>query len=514
MQSTSRLQATMKNAIVGVVGQFFTFTLQFASRTIFINLLGSIYLGLNGLFTNILSVLSLAELGVGYAITFSLYKPIADKNINKIQALMNLYKKIYRIIGLTVLVLGLALTPFLDNLIMDKPSIPNLWFIYLLFLANSVSTYFFAYKRSIIIADQKNYIITINNNIFALLINISQILILLVSSNFIFYLLVQIILSIISNIIISIKADRLYPYIKGKNSARLDDESKVDIVKKMRAMAYHQIGAVVVTGTDNILISSFIGVHYVGLYSNYLLIISVVNAFINQVLNSVTASVGNLTASESVEKNFKVFHILFFGTFLVYGFSSICLFTLLNNFISLWIGPDYIFSKYITMLIVLNFYLMGMRNSVNTFKNALGLYYQDRYKPIFESIINLVASVILLKLYGLSGVFLGTLISTITTCLWIEPYILYKYYFKKPLTNYFKQYLIYFSLTVLVAFLTYTFSELVYVNTLLSFLIVSLFTVFIAIAVFSGIFYKTQLYKFYYETIKKILNRKRQVVKS
>ena len=489
MENPSRLQATAKNAIVGINGQLFTYLLQFMSRTIFIHSLGSIYLGLNGLFSNILSILSLAELGIGYAITFSLYKPLADKNINKIQALMNLYKKTYHFIGVAVLIIGLALTPFLDYLIIDKPNIPNLSFIYLLFLVNSVSSYFLSYKRAIIIADQKNYLVTINTNIFALLTIITQIVILLLSKSFVLYLLVQIVFSISSNIVISKKADKLYPYIKNNAQVMLDVESKADIVKKIKAMAYHKIGSIAVFGTDNILIASFVGIIYVGLYSNYLMLINVVNSFIGQILNSATASIGNLTASENVEKNFEVFHKLFFGTFLIYGFGSVCLFTLINPFITLWVGSEYVFSTNLTLLIIINFYLSGMRQSVLTFRNALGLYYQDRYKPLFETVINLVASIILLKYYGLFGIFLGTMISTVSTSLWVEPFILYKYYFKIMLWDYFKKYFIYLIVTISTGTLTYYISELIFINTWFSFVIICLLTIVLIMLVFSGIFF-------------------------
>lgn len=444
----SRTINSFKNAVVGLIGQIFLYLISFICRTVFIYQLGVTYLGVSGLFSNILSILSLAELGVGSAITFSLYKPLAERDLFKVKALMGLYARAYRLIGCVVATVGLLLVPFLDYLIKDKPDIPELTVIYLLYVANTVFSYFFIYKSSIIIADQKNYIYTLNQILFSFIQYGTQIIILLAYKNFLGYLTVQVVCTVLANISISLKANKLYPYINGKISEKLDPESRKDIFKKIRAMMFHRIGSVVVLGTDNLLISAFIGVYWVGIYSNYVMLIGIVKNVIRQIFTSITASIGNLNVLETKEKSFEAFNTLYLLNFWIYSFCSIQLFILLNPFIKLWIGESYTLNSNLVMLIILNFYISGMRQNVQAFKDSIGLFWNDRHRPIVESVINLIASLILLKYFGIAGVFLGTLISTVTTCLWQEPYILYKHRFQMPLFHYFRKYIIYFLITI------------------------------------------------------------------
>lgn len=456
-----RTKNSLRNVIFGLVGQVFTTMLSFASRTIFIYTLGANYLGINGLFSNILSMLSLAELGVGSAIIYNMYKPLADKDEEQLKSLMSLYKKAYTFIGIFISIVGLSITPFLDKIIKDTPDVPYLIFIYLLFLLNSVVSYFYVYKSSLIIADQKNYIVTIKQQKFMLIQTIAQIIILLTTKNYIIYLIIQIICSLLINISISKKADTLYPYLKEKNVKKLDDNSRKKIFKHVLAMMSHKVGGVVVNGTDNILISSFVGVFWVGLYSNYVMIIQIINRFLAQIFNSLTASIGNLNAEDDIEKSYKVYKKVLFVNFWLYGFCTICLFILFNPFIKIWIGEKFLLKSNVVFVIILNFFLMGMRQTTCTFNTTLGLFWNDRYKPWAEAIINIVVSIFLLKRMGIIGVFLGTAISTISTSLWVDPYILFKYGFKKKLSLYFKDYIKYVLFTLSAGIVTYYLSNLI-----------------------------------------------------
>lgn len=506
-----RTQNSIRNTIAGIGGQLFSTVLSFISRTIFIYVLGANYLGVNGLFSNILSMLSLAELGVGSAIIYNMYKPLAEKDEPRLKSLMSLYAKAYRVIGGIVAVIGVSLTPFLNQIIKDQPNIPNLKIIYLLFLTNSVVSYFFIYKSSIIIADQKNYIITVRYQIFNLIQAIIQIIILVLTKNYILYLLVQIVCSFLVNLSISKTADKMYPFLNDKDVEPLDNDSKKTIFKHVTAMMSHKVGGVVVNGTDNILISSFVGVFWVGLYSNYVMIITIINRFMGQIFTAITASIGNLNAKEDIDKSYDVYNKVFFAGYWLYSFCAICLGVLLNPFIKIWLGEKYILAGYIVLVIVINFYISGMRQATITYNTTLGLFWNDRYKPWFEAVINIAASIILLKRFGILGVFLGTFTSTVCTSLWVDPYILFKYGFKRDLVIYFKKYIKYTCITIIAAIITSFIAAQVIGDSILSFVIKCLICVIIPNVVIWLFTYKMEEYKYFKNLVdsllKKILKR-------
>ena len=502
MKEESRIKNTIRNTLYGVCGQIISYIFNFAYRTVFIHVLSINYLGVNGLFGDILSMLSLAELGVGSAITFSLYKPLAENDRKKLKGLMRYYCKAYKIIGVTVAIIGISLLPFLDYIIKDKPNIPNLNLIYILYLVDSVTTYFFAYKRSIIIADQQGYIDIINKNIFIIIRSLLQIVILILTGNFIYTLIIQVICSFMSNLSISRKADKLHSFLKEKDKCILDVSTKKDLFKKIRAMFYHNIGSVVVLGTDNLLMASYIGVYWVGIYSNYSMIINIISSFVRQFTDTIVASIGNMTSLDSTEKSYNVFNVLFFVNYWIYCFASICLITLLNPFITLWIGEKYILNQSIVLLIVLNFYIGGMRQNVIAFRNTLGLFWNDRYKPIFESIINLVASIILLKKIGIAGVFLGTSISLASTSLWVEPYILFKHYFKKSPKKYFVKYISRFFLTSCLAMFMLLISKKIFDGSLGSLIILVILCFILINLILFAIFFRRKEFKYIGSIIK------------
>ncbi|NRT70225.1 lipopolysaccharide biosynthesis protein [Clostridium beijerinckii] len=465
-----RTENSIKNSVIGILGQVFNIILNFVSRTIFIFILGANYLGVNGLFTNILSILSLAELGIGSAIIYHMYKPLANKDEEKLKSLMHLYAKAYRYIGLVVAIVGLSIVPFLGTIIKDKPNVEHLTIIYLLFLANSVISYFFAYKTSIITADQKSYIISIKQQEYLMAQIIIQSVILLLTKNYMLYLSIQMICTFLLNLSISKKANLLYPFLKSKDVRPLGRENKKIIFKHVTAMMSHKVGAVVVNGTDNILISSFVGVYWVGLYSNYVMIITMLTKIIGQIFTAITASIGNLNAQENKEKSYDIYKKVFFVNFWIFGFCSICLIVLFNPFIELWVGSNYIMSTNIVLVIVINFYMGGMRQATTTYNSTLGLFWNNRFKPWVEAIINLVASIFLLRRFGIVGVFLGTFISTVATSLWVDSYVLYKHGFNEKLSKYFSKYFRYTFITIIAAGATQYISSLFVENTYLNFI--------------------------------------------
>lgn len=445
-----RIQNSLKNIGFGLTGQIISLGMGFIVRTVFIGILGIEYLGVSGLFTGVLMVMSLASLGFDTAIIYSLYKPIAEDDKKQILSLMNLYKKAYSIIGIIVFVLGLSLLPFLSYLMSGETSVNHIEIIYILFVIQSASSYFFVYKQSIIIADQKNHIISKILSVFTILSSLAQIALLLWTKDFIIVLSSQILIGILKNAYIVRKANTLYPYLKGKNDHKLSGKDKKHFFKNMYSLMMYKISGVVINGTDSIVISKFIGVVAVGMYSNYLLILSTLSTFLSYIFYSLTASVGNLNLQETSEKKHSVFKIIQFSSFWVYGLFTVCLLNLMNPFIIFWLGEEYVFSQWIVIAILLNFFTSGMQAAATTFRDTTGLFQKGKYSPVIAAIINLGVSIVLVNYIGIAGVFLGTVISRFCTYFWFDPYVIYKSIFNQPVRSYFLRYIGY-SLTVLVS---------------------------------------------------------------
>ncbi len=408
----------------------------------------------SGLFSNILTVLSFSELGFGSAMVYAMYRPIATGDEKKTAALMNFYGQVYRIMGLVILVIGCALIPHLDFFIGDSelpPDLPPLWIIYLLYLLNSVSSYFFTYKRSLITASQMEYINSVNNMVFNLVRIIGQTIILLATKDFIFYLVIQLVCTMASNIAISRKADKLFPFLKKYKNEKLSAESKKAIGRNVFALSCHKFGGVIVGGTDNILISKFSGLAATGVYYNYSMFTSTVSTVYNQIFSSITASVGNLIASESDEEIYSLYKKLLFMNGYIAVFCATCLVTLIHPFMSFLWGGMYVFDNVIMYAIMLNFFLTCMRKTNNVYINTGGLFQPLKWKAVAEALINLGASIFLAEGLdmGVLGVVLGTTISTLATNFWWEPYVVYRRLLHKPLRSYFPKVIQYFLVTVL-----------------------------------------------------------------
>lgn len=440
MGQTSRTEHSVRNTTIAFAAQSAAILMGFVTRVVFTRTLSEGYVGINGLFTDILNILSLSELGVGTAITYALYGPIARKDITKQQVLMRLFKNFYRLTAAIVLIVGLMLVPFLDVLMKDRPDVDHLILIYLLYLLNSVVSYLLIYKRTLIDAYQMNYLTVLYHKGFLILQDICQIIILLVTGNFILFLCAAILCTFMGNVLMSRKADQLFPYLREKCTARLSDTEKKEIGNNVKAMLMHKIGNVAVNNTDNLLISSFVGVISAGIYSNYFLVIGSIRQILDQAFQGIAASVGNLGVTESSEKKNRIFLQTFFIGQWMYGFAGICLMEMLNPFIELAFGRKYLFPEDIVLILCINFFITGTRKAVLIFKESMGLFWYDRYKAIVEAVLNLVISIILAQRLGVAGIFIGTFMSTVLTSIWIEPYVLYKHSFHRNPVSFFVRY--------------------------------------------------------------------------
>ena len=456
-----RTKNTFLNALANSGSYVINLILSFVARTIFIRVLSQEYLGVQGLSGNILSVLSLAELGIGTAMIYHMYGPIAREDEKEITELMNLYRKLYSYVACFIAVVGLCLVPFLKYFIADDPGINGLTGIYLLYLFNTVVSYLWGYKRALIDGHQKGYISTLYVTAFMTIQFIAQIIVLLLFENFIIYLLMQIICNVLTNVSIAMKCDRMYPYLKKDRKSLPSKETRKSIFKNVSAMFMHKLGDVMVNNTDSLIISAFVGLVTVGIFDNYRMLLGSVNTAINGILGSFVASIGNLSVTDDKERVFHVYKTLNFIGFWIHSYAAVTFLVMFNPFIKVWAGEEYLFPMSVVFLIVLNFYMSGMRKVTLNFRDAMGLYWYDRYKPIFEVIVNLVVSIVLVIEYGLVGVLLGTLISTVGVCFWVEALVTYKYGFKKKVSHYFKMFTLYTASAVVIGGATYWVCELI-----------------------------------------------------
>ncbi len=445
MNNDSRLSNSIKNISFGLLAQVSQMILGFISRTIFIRYLAVEYLGVNGLFTNILSLLSLAELGIATAISFSIYKPLAEKDEKKLAGLIHFFSKIYTRIALIIAVLGLILVPFLDNIVDHSPKdiADNLTLIYLLFLFNTVSSYFMQYKLILFQADQKNYIISKNNIYVFLFQNIAQIIVLVLFRNFILYLIVQSVFQLLGNFIISSKVGKHYPFLKKYKEEKVDENTKKEIYNNVKSTSLVKVGGLLVNSTDNLILNYFSGLVMVGLLSNYNLLIGLASGLIMQVFSSITGSIANINAIESQEKKIETFHIINFANFWIYGLTSIAVIFLINDFIALWIGTKFMLPFSVVILLVVNFYMYGMQNAVWLFKVTFGIFKQGQYLVLLTALINLVLSFAFGFYYGLLGILIATAIARLVTNTWYDPYIVFTLGLKQNPVNYLKKYIKY-----------------------------------------------------------------------
>lgn len=427
MNNESRTANSVRNTLFSVIGQALSILLSFGVRFVFIKMLPTEYLGLNGLFTSVLTILSLAELGIGTAITYAMYKPIAEKNEEKICILMKLYAHVYIAIGFFVAIVGTVISPFLGKLIKDLPDMPGLTGIYFIFLFDTVASYFFAYKRSLISADQRESVLSINHLYFILIKSMVQIVILIIFKNFYLYLFIQVACTLCENIRISFIVDKLYPFLKEyKGTEKLSKQEKTGIIENIKALFIYKASSVFLGGIDNLVISSQIGVICVAVYSNYLLIVNSLTNVINMFTASITASIGNFVATEGKNEQKKLFERVVFVVFLLYGFSSTCLYSLLTPFMEIYGGKHLLLSNNAVVLVVVNFFIVGMMSPLWTFRTTMGLFIYGRWRPVISALINFGLSMILAGRWGIEGVLIATAISRITTNLWFDPYIVYK----------------------------------------------------------------------------------------
>lgn len=426
LMEESRTAYVKKNIFYNYVSTIITSLFSIACRTIFVYTLGADYLGVSGLFTNVLGVLSFTELGIGAAIIFALYKPIAINDNEKVKSLLALYKKAYRLIAVIVSIIGLALIPFLDVLVKTEIPITEIRLYYCIFLFNTVSSYFVTYKTSYVTALQKDYLVTNTTTIGTIITSIFQIVLLLLGGDYLRYLLIAAVVGLLQKIVTVIYLNKKFPILKERSAVPLDDDTKHKIWKNVKALIIHKIGDVSVNQTDNIIISAFISTATVGILSNYTTLNTLISTFTNKFFSSFTASLGNMLAKENIEKQRKIFYVYDLLGFWIYGFVLIAFVTLSQPFIYLWLGEKMLLDNITMILYFVSLYFAGMTFIPYNFKVAAGRFNEDKWVAFAQAITNLLVSIIAINLVGLPGIFIGTIVSRMIVVV-VRPYIVFKY---------------------------------------------------------------------------------------
>ncbi|WP_029233688.1 lipopolysaccharide biosynthesis protein [Butyrivibrio sp. VCB2006] len=504
--SDSRAKRSAQNAATGFVYHFSGMLLSFIRRTVFIHTLGNEYLGLNGIFSDVLNLLSMADLGFSTAMAYSFYKPLAEKDEEKIASLIAFYKRIYNVIALVVLCLGLCCVPFLRLIINTERDIPYLEVYYLFSLANTVMSYLFVYKTTLLTADQKDYKVVRIRNITQWIRSIVRIIVLLVYQNYIIYLAIGTVSVLFNNLVASRTAEKEYPYIKhikGKISSDIDIRKK--IVENMKSVFIYKASGTLFTATDNVIISKVISTATVGLYSNYLMLSSKLLLIEQIIFTSMTASIGNVIAKENSKKRYEVFQALQSASFIFCGIITGLFCVMANDVIYVWLGEKYQLSELVVIAITGNAYLSCVLLPLWIYRDATGLYLRTKYLMLLGAIENIVLSIILGHVIGLAGVIFASAIARLTSYCWYEPKLLFEEYFDRSPKYYFLGIIKHISLIAAVIFVLKTAWRFYPVTGVLSLLVKGISTGIICCVIFFVAYIRT-------EGAKTIINKVNQVV--
>lgn len=431
-----RTKNTVRNILTGSVNRVINIILPFFTRTVILYVMGTKYLGLSSLFSSVLSFLSLAELGVGGAMVYSMYKPIAENDNDTICALLNLYRRIYRIIGTVVLVLGLALMPFLRGLINDEiPEGINLHLLYFIYLFNAVLSYWlFAYKNALLQAHQRN---DVDNVIASIITPVSYAVMLgclWLTENYYAYVIWLPVFTVITNLIRSRYVDAHFPELKPRGE--ISPELRRSITKKVAALIGTKLNTVVLNAADNLVMSAFLGLTVIAVYGNYYMIMSSIIGFLGIIYSAMTAGLGNSLQTESLEKNYADFEKLSFMNAWLVGWCTVCLVCLYQPFMRIWVGEELMYPFYVVLELGLYFFIYQIRKIPVVYKDAAGIWWEDRFRPYVCMVTNVVLNILLVQVIGISGIILSTVFSLFISIPW-ENYTIFKYVFNRSSRSYY-----------------------------------------------------------------------------
>lgn len=504
----NRTDNVSKNIVFSFALQFTKILVTFLSRIVFVKVLGSAFLGVNGLFSNILGILSLADLGMTTVLMYSLYKPLAKNDEIAICKYMNYFKKVYNIIAVVVLVFGISLIPFLKYLVNLPEEMEHIYLYYFLLLLNTTLTYLFVYKTTLVSADQKMYKLNKYDILFQFILFALQIIVLYLTKSFALYLFSNILVTFISNLVKVSIAKKMYPYLDNHKNLKLAKRERNEIKVNLKSLFLYKIGTVIQSNTDNIFISIFSGTIAVGIYSNYVTIINSIVTFISMVFTSMKASIGNFVVEKDKKSQWKMFDLLEVFNFWIICFCSICFLILIPPFILLCFGEKYLLSNFILIVTVLNFYTSNIRQNIWAYRETTGIFTKTKYITLVTSALNIILSILFGKLYGVGGVILATIISRIIFAWWKEPLILFKEYFGISPKIYYINYIKRLFLFIIMACLLTFISSLIKIDNLILNLIINMLICIIGVTSLLYVIYRnTYAFDYLLKYIKKLLGR-------
>ncbi len=452
--NSSRTKKTVVNTAFSIASQALTIILSFVLRTAFIRILGNQYTGVASVFTSILSMLSLSELGFATAVATSLYRPLRENDQRLIRQLMDFYKKAYRVVALFIMVAGLALIPFLKYLIKDVPDIKeNITVIYALYIIKTSASYLMIYKTTLLRADQKLYIVKKLEMICQITRYIIEVAVLCIFKEYMTYLVIEVAATILQNYTITKRAEREYPQAFDKPEEGLPREKIISLFKDVKGLSMYKLSGHIGNSIDTMLVSAYINTSSVTTLGNYTHIKNQIQKVLMQFFSAVIPSVGNLAAERNEKKQLVVFNRLFYVSFLVVNFCSTGMFVLFKPFIIVWLGKDYLLGQGIAFVIAFDFFLYILLQAIASFRTANGLFVKGQYRPLFTAIINVVLSLIFIRRFGIFGTIFATIIARLVTQ-WYDPYLLFKHIFCEPFTKFYVKYWCYIGLFVSGSLLT------------------------------------------------------------
>lgn len=503
----SRVGNASRNMVFGMLLKGYQILLPFIMRTAIMHCMGVDYLGLNSLFGSVLWVLSLAELGVGSAMVYSMYQPIIDGDKKEICALLKLYRVYYRVIGMVIAVVGLALTPFIPHLIKGEvPSEMNVYIIYLLNLFCTVVSYWlFAYKNSLLVAHQRNDIaskVMLATNTFQYAL---QLLIVVVFKDYYSYLIVAIITQVFTNIIVAYYASKLYPECQPKGS--LPKERISQINGRIKDLFTMKLGIVIVSSVDSIVICAFLGLTDLAVYQNYNYILTAVMGIVKVVFDSCISGIGNSILVDSEDKNYSDLKKLTFISAWLIGFCSACLLCLYQPFMRIWAGDDLLLGFSCVICFVVYFFVNQINQLFITYKDAAGIWHEDRFRPLITALVNLILNIILVNIIGLYGVLLATVISILFVGM---PWILHNLFtvlFKRNAKEYLGKLVFYTLVTTVVCAICVYVCNLVPDNGVLTMLLKAVICVIVSNVLFFLAYFKTGEFGQTKDMVKRIIRK-------
>lgn len=462
---SSRTQKSVRNIAFSIAYQLVTLFSNFLMKTILIKSLGIQYTGVSALFTDILTVLSVAELGFGMAVSYALYRPLYEKDDIQIAKLMRLFKKIYRIVFSVIIAAGIVCLFFLKYIVTGVPDIKeDIHIIFIFFILKTAVSYLFVYKAILIEANQEKHIVSAIGMAVCILTAASEAVALAVFKSYIGYLVIMVTMIIVQNVIISLVANHRYPMLKTECSESLSPAERKEIFKNVRALAIYKISGAFQRGVDSVIISAMLGTSLVGFLSYYKMIVNNVNSLFGQVFEAIKPSVGNLAASESGERQYAVFKKMCFMSFAIGNFVTVSLITLLNPFIALWLGNNYLLGMDIVIMLAADAYIINMVPPYESFRNANALFVQGKYRPAAMVVLNIVLSVALADKWGMSGVLFATIAARVLTHVWYDPRLIYRKVFHKPFLQYIKMKTLYLLIVIVNCVLVYAICSIISVS--------------------------------------------------